>query len=45
MSNKQDAPLDSYEHHTLYSKIEIAGPEDTPYHGGSFKIDINIPER
>ncbi|KAF9302010.1 hypothetical protein BGZ74_005986 [Mortierella antarctica] len=24
---------------------EISGPEDTPYFGGTFKIDIQIPER
>ncbi|KAF9124681.1 Ubiquitin-conjugating enzyme E2 T [Mortierella sp. 14UC] len=29
----------------VHLHAEIAGPEDTPYHGGSFKIDINIPER
>lgn len=25
--------------------IEVSGPEDTPYFGGTFKIDIQIPER
>ncbi|KAG0040045.1 Ubiquitin-conjugating enzyme E2 T [Podila clonocystis] len=24
---------------------EVSGPEDTPYFGGTFKIDIQIPER
>ncbi|KAF9393348.1 Ubiquitin-conjugating enzyme E2 T [Podila verticillata] len=26
-------------------QAEVSGPEDTPYFGGTFKIDIQIPER
>ncbi|KAK3808183.1 MAG: hypothetical protein J3R72DRAFT_408515 [Linnemannia gamsii] len=29
----------------VHLHAEIAGPEDTPYHGGSFKINIHIPEK
>ncbi|KAG0270930.1 Ubiquitin-conjugating enzyme E2 T [Linnemannia exigua] len=29
----------------VHLHAEIAGPEDTPYQGGSFKIDIHIPEK
>lgn len=25
--------------------LELKGPEDTPYFGGVFQIEINIPER
>ncbi|KAF9089956.1 Ubiquitin-conjugating enzyme E2 T [Mortierella sp. GBA35] len=29
----------------VHLQAEITGPEDTPYHGGSFKIDIHIPDK
>ena len=31
--------------HILCAIIEIIGSDDTPYCGGIFKLDINIPER
>lgn len=28
-----------------YFLVEIEGPEDTPYHYGVFKVDVEVPQR